>query len=248
MTESVAGERLLELTDFVAGYRGVAVVHGITLDVGAGEVVALLGPNGAGKTTTLLTASGLLPRLGGSARVLGADQPLGRRRDTTRRSLALVSRGMAHVPEDRALFFGLTGREHLRLAARRGDRDAIEQALAPFPALSAIIDRRAGLMSGGEQQMLALARALAGRPKLLMIDELSLGLAPIIVEQLLPQVRAIATESGVGVLLVEQHAHAALAVADRAYVMVGGRIHHLGPAATLAADAAILASAYLGEG
>lgn len=237
---------LLELTDFVAGYRGVAVVHGIDLQVGVGEVVALLGPNGAGKTTTLLTASGLLPRLGGSAHILGVDQPPGRRRDTTRRALALVGRGLAHVPEDRALFFGLTGREHLRLAAKRGDQDAIDRALAPFPALAAILDRKAGLMSGGEQQMLALARALAGRPRLLMIDEMSLGLAPIIVEQLLPQVRAIATDSGVGVLLVEQHAHAALAVADRAYVMVGGRIRHAGAADALAADPDLLASAYLG--
>ena len=126
-------------------------------------------------------------------------------------------------------------------------RDAIDLALTPFPALRDIIDRRAGLMSGGEQQMLALARALAGRPRLLMIDELSLGLAPIIVEQLLPQVRTLATDVGIGVLLVEQHASAALAAADRAYVMVGGRIRHAGPAQALAGDTDLLAAAYLGE-
>jgi branched-chain amino acid transport system ATP-binding protein len=239
-------EGVLELRGFSAGYRGVPVVHDIDLRVDAGEVVALLGPNGAGKTTTLLTASGLLPRIGGTARVLGADQPPGRTRDTTRIALALVRRGVAHVPEDRALFFGLTGREHLRLAARRRDHEAIELALAPFPALAAIIDRRAGLMSGGEQQMLALARALAGRPKLLMIDELSLGLAPRVIDQLLPLVRTIAKDSGAGVLLVEQNAHAALAVADRAYVIVGGRISDLGAAGELAADTQRLAVTYLG--
>jgi len=246
MSAPTVHESVLELHDFSAGYRGVPVVHDIDLRVDAGEVVALLGPNGAGKTTTLLTASGLLPRIGGTARVLGADQPFGRRRDATRIALALVRRGMAHVPEDRALFFGLTGREHLRLAARRGDAEAIEHALAPFPALAAIIDRRAGLMSGGEQQMLALARALAGRPKLLMIDELSLGLAPRVIEQLLPLVRTIARDSGVGVLLVEQNAHAALAVADRAYVIVGGRISDMGAASDLAADTQRLAVTYLG--
>jgi len=246
MSAPAVHEPVLELHDFSAGYRGVPVVHDIDLRVDAGEVVALLGPNGAGKTTTLLTASGLLPRIGGTARVLGADQPLGRPRDTTRIALALVKRGVAHVPEDRALFFGLTGREHLRLAARPRDREAIEHALTPFPALAAIIDRRAGLMSGGEQQMLALARALAGRPKLLMIDELSLGLAPRVIEQLLPLVRSIAHDSGVGVLLVEQNAHAALAVADRAYVLVGGHISDLGPPGDLATDTQRLAVTYLG--
>ena len=237
---------MLDLRGFSAGYRGVPVVHDIDLHVDAGEVVALLGPNGAGKTTTLLTATGLLPRIGGKAQVLGADQPLGRRRQTTKIALSLGRLGLAHVPEDRALFFGLTGREHLRLAAPRGDGEAIERALTPFPVLAAIIDRKAGLMSGGEQQMLALARALAGRPKLLMIDELSLGLAPLIIEQLLPLVRAVARELRVGVLLVEQHPHAALSIADRAYMILAGRIEYAGPASDLAADSKRLASTYLG--
>ncbi len=241
-------DAVLDLRGFSAGYRGVPVVHEIDLHVGAGEVVALLGPNGAGKTTTLLTTSGLLPRLAGTARVVGADQPLGRRRQATKIAVALGRRGLAHVPEDRALFYGLTGREHLRLAAPRGDGEAIERALAPFPTLAKIIDRRAGLMSGGEQQMLALARALAGRPKLLMVDELSLGLAPLIIEQLLPLVRTVARELGVGVLLVEQHPHAALSIADRAYMIVGGRIEYVGPASDLAADTERLAATYLGAG
>ncbi|MEP6623084.1 MAG: ATP-binding cassette domain-containing protein [Acidimicrobiia bacterium] len=229
-----------------AGYEGVAVVHDVDLHVQAGEVVALLGANGAGKTTTLLTLSGLIPRLGGEVDVLGVSQARSSRRTAARHALMLVRRGVRHVPEDRALFFGLTGREHLRLAAPPRDRGAIERALAPFPVLEAIIDRRAGLMSGGEQQMLAIARALVGQPQLLMIDEMSLGLAPIVVEQLLPTVAGIAREHGIGVLLVEQHVHAVLAVADRAYVMAQGRISAEGSAANLAADPARLAGWYLG--
>ena len=238
--------RALELRQLVAGYRGVAVVHDVDLHVEAGEVVALLGANGAGKTTTLLTISGLLPRLGGDIQILGMPQPRSTRRNAAAQALALVRRGVAHVPEDRALFFGLTGREHLRLAARRGEHAAVEQALEHFPALIPIIDRRAGLMSGGEQQMLAIARALVGRPQLLMIAELCLGLAPIIVETLLPAVAGIARESGIGVLLVEQHVNAVLAVADRAYVLAQGHVSVSGSARELAADPALLAARYLG--
>ena len=236
----------LAIRRLVAGYRGVAVVHDVDLHVDAGEVVALLGANGAGKTTVLLTVSGLLPRIDGDIEVLGTPQPRSTRRNAATQALALARRGVAHVPEDRALFFGLTGSEHLRLAAKRGDRYAIDQALSHFPALATIIDRRAGLMSGGEQQMLAIARALVGRPQLLMIDELSLGLAPIIVESLLPAVAGIAREAGIGVLLVEQHVNAVLAVADRAYVLAQGRISVSGSARELAANPALLAARYLG--
>jgi branched-chain amino acid transport system ATP-binding protein len=236
---------LLELRGVSAGYAGIAVVHDVDLHVAPGEVVALLGPNGAGKTTTLLTVSGLLPRLGGRLEVFGEPQPLGGR-VARRRARALARAGLAHVPEDRALFFRLSGREHLRLAARRGDTEAVDDAVAPFRILRDVIDRRAGLLSGGEQQMLAIARALAARPRLLMVDELSLGLAPIVVEELLPLVRDLARERSVGILLVEQHVTAALAVADRAYVMVRGRIEAEGPAAELAADPARLRRAYLG--
>lgn len=247
MTAVAPSAPLLALRDLTAGYRGVAVVHGIDLEVRAGEIVALLGPNGAGKTTTLKTVSGLLPRLGGAIDVLG-EQPAVARRLRASAVVGLTRKGLAHVPEERALFYGLTGRQHLRLAQRRGDREAVDAALAPFPALAAIIDRPAGLMSGGEQQMLAIARALVARPKLLMIDELSLGLAPIIVAQLLDLVRGIARDSGVGVLLVEQHVDATLAIADRAYVLVRGTVMAAGSAADLAADPGALAQSYLGPG
>lgn len=241
-----ATEPLLRLRGMSAGYGGVAVVHDLDLHVGAGEVVALLGANGAGKTTTLLTVSGLLQRLAGELTVLGVEPPMGGRFAREKVALALVRKGLAYVPEDRALFFGLSGREHLRLAARRGDGEAIELALEPFPALAAIIDRRAGLLSGGEQQMLAIARALATRPRLLLIDEMTLGLAPIIVEQLLPRVAATARSTGVGMLLVEQHVKAVLTVADRAYVMVQGRIATSGQASEMNADSQELAARYLG--
>ncbi len=236
---------LLALIDLTAGYRGVPVVRNLDLEVRAGEIVALLGPNGAGKTTTLKTISGLLPRISGTIEVLG-ETSAATRRMRSKAVVALARRGLAHVPEERALFYGLSGRAHLRLAARRGDSSAVTDALAPFPALTAILDRPAGLMSGGEQQMLAIARALVARPKLLMIDELSLGLAPIIVEQLLTMVRDIARNTAVGVLLVEQHVDATLAIADRAYVLVRGEVSAHGPADELAADPARLAQSYLG--
>ena len=162
-------------------------------------------------------------------------------------ALAARRRGLAYVPEDRALFFGLTAREHLRLAAKKHDTEAIDLALEPFPALRAIIDRKAGSMSGGEQQMLAVARALAARPVALMIDELSLGLAPIVVERLLPMVRDVCDRTGIGVLLVEQHVNAALAIADRAAVMVRGEITLSGSAESLRRDPQALANAYLGN-
>ena len=192
---------LLLATQLRCGYRDVEVVHGIDISVHAGEVVALLGPNGAGKSTTLATIAGLLRPLGGELNVLDklTTTPRRRRRNmtasTASNALEARSLGLGYVPEDRALFFGLTAREHLRLAAprRKGVNagDAVEAALAPFPPLREILDRKAGSMSGGEQQMLALARALVARPKMLMIDELSLGLAPIIVERLLPMVRSM---------------------------------------------------------
>jgi branched-chain amino acid transport system ATP-binding protein len=237
---------LVAVHNLRAGYNDVEVVHGVTIEVHAGEVVALLGPNGAGKTTTLSTIAGLLPRLGGDCAILGATQPAGSRRRVVSAALRLRARGLAYVPEDRALFFGLTGRQHLRLAARRGDHEAIDAAVEPFPALRAILDRKAGLMSGGEQQMLAVARALASRPKVLMVDELSLGLAPIVVEQLLPLMRDVCRDQGLGVLLVEQHVNAALSTADRAYVMVRGEISIAASAADLLRDSTALSDAYLG--
>jgi branched-chain amino acid transport system ATP-binding protein len=234
-----------------AGYDGVAVVHGLDLTVDAGEVVALLGANGAGKTTTLLTVAGLLPPIDGTLIVLEevAHDEHGRgrhvRRSALTRTWRRARRGVALVPEDRGLFPGLTVREHLRLV--RGGRDAATRAFDLFPALAPLADRPAGLLSGGEQQMLALGRALVRGPRLLMVDEMSLGLAPIIVERLLPMLRTIASETGAGVLLVEQHVPMALAVADRAVVMSRGRAVASGTAAELAARPEVLEASYLGE-
>ena len=234
-----------------AGYEGVAIVHDLDLTVDAGEVVALLGANGAGKTTTLLTIAGLLPPIDGTLIVLDevAHDEHGRgrhvRRSALTRTWRRARRGVALVPEDRGLFPGLTVREHLRLA--HAGRDAATRAFDLFPALAPLADRPAGLLSGGEQQMLALGRALVRGPRLLMVDEMSLGLAPIIVERLLPMLRTIATETGAGVLLVEQHVPMALAVADRAVVMSRGRAVASGTAAELAARPEVLEASYLGE-
>jgi branched-chain amino acid transport system ATP-binding protein len=245
----MSGHRVLDVEQLVAGYEGIPVVHGIDLHVSAGEVVALLGANGAGKTTTLLTISGVLPTLGGRIEVLDETAPR-RRRVRPAEVARRARRGVAHVPEDRGLFFDLTAAENLRLGRPRGrgapDPLPMEQVLEWFPALRDVLDRRAGLLSGGEQQMLALARAVLGRPRLLMVDEMSLGLAPIIVDHLLPVLRSIALELDAGVLLVEQHVALVLAVSDRAYLLDRGRVLVSGAAAELAARTDLLESGYLG--
>ena len=245
----MSAERLLDARGLVAGYAGIPVVHGVDLFVDAGEVVALLGANGAGKTTTLLTVSGVLPVIDGSVTVLGEQQPL-RRRARPGEVAARARSGVAHVPEDRGLFFDLTTAENLRLGRPRGrsapDPLPMEQVLEWFPALRDVMHRRAGLLSGGEQQMVALARAVLGRPRLLMVDEMSLGLAPIIVDHLLPVLRSIAQELGAGVLLVEQHVALVLAVSDRAYLMDRGTILASGPASELAERSDLIESGYLG--
>ena len=233
---------LLEVSNLASGYGGVAVIRDVNLYVSPGEVVALLGPNGAGKTTTLLTTSGLLKPLEGNIDVLGSPTNFGAPHRTARR-------GLAHVPEDRSLFFGLTVQENLRLGLRgkRSDQQAgYDAALELLPALRPLMNRRAGLLSGGEQQMLAMARALVSNPKMLLVDEMSLGLAPIIVERLLPIVRDIADETGAGVLIVEQHVHLALEVADRGYVMSHGEIVLEGTASDLMERQDLLEASYLG--
>ena len=228
----------LEISGLSAGYGGVAVVRDLSLSVHGGEVVVLLGPNGAGKTTTLLTVSGLLPIITGDVRVLG--------RSVTNRAVHKIARsGLAHVPEDRSLFFQLTVAENLRLGTARGNSE-VARALHYFPALEALMDRRAGLLSGGEQQMLAMGRALTVPPKLLIVDELSLGLAPIIVERLLPVLRDVANETGAGVLLVEQHVDLALAIADRAYVLSHGDLVLAHDAQHLREHRHLLEASYVG--
>jgi branched-chain amino acid transport system ATP-binding protein len=235
----MSGSTLLSVRGLRAGYDGLPVVRNLDLHVDEGEVVALLGPNGAGKTTSLLTISGVLATLSGEVRLFGTSTK-------GRRPHHLARQGLGHVPEDRALFFQLTVRDNLRLGrVGRGRKTKVDRALELFPALEPLLDRRAGLLSGGEQQMLALGRALLGRPKLLMVDEMSLGLAPIVVDRLLPVLRTIATESGCGVLLVEQHVHKALRVADRAVVLNHGDVVMSGTASELVAVGDRVAFSYL---
>jgi branched-chain amino acid transport system ATP-binding protein len=232
-------EAALELSSLTAGYDRAPVVRDLSLSVASGEVVALIGANGAGKTTTLRTISGLVKPMGGFVRLDGAD--LAGVSPTSR-----VRRGIVHVPQGRGIFFGLTVAEHLRLDGL-SDRAAHEGAFVHFPALRDLAGRRAGLLSGGEQQMLAIARALCRQPRVLLLDELSLGLAPVIVERLLPVVREFASTHGTAVLLVEQHVHLALEIADRGYVLSHGELVASDSAERLRADTALLRASYLGE-
>ena len=230
---------LLALEGLTAGYDQAPVIRGLDLTVGAGEVVGLLGANGAGKTTTLRVISGLVRPLQGRLRFGGLDlagvSPTQRAR-----------RGIVHVPEGRGIFYGLTVAEHFRLGFR-GERPDEESAYAHFPKLEELRTRRVGLLSGGEQQMLAVGRALARKPRLLLLDELSLGLAPVIVESLLPVVREYAQATDCGVLLVEQHVQLALEVADRGYVLSHGEVVLHERVEALRADRQLLIASYLGE-
>jgi branched-chain amino acid transport system ATP-binding protein len=241
-TSAPASGHALVVRDLFAGYQQVPVVRELNLEVRPGEVVALLGPNGAGKTTTLETIAGLNRPISGTVELSGEN--IG---GTPAHLLA--RRGLALVPEGRALFPGLTVREHLRLAGKRGrgvdSRE--EELLEMLPELRKCLARKAGLLSGGEQQMLAVGRALVTRPRLLLVDEMSLGLAPVIVERLLPILRRAADELGASVLFVEQHVALALEISDRAYVLTHGRIRLEGAAAALRERRELLAASYLGE-
>jgi branched-chain amino acid transport system ATP-binding protein len=228
---------LLELTGIRACYGRIEVLHGVDLVVPRGEVVALLGPNGAGKTTTLLVATGQHPAVAGCVHVAGRHVNGARPED-------LARLGLCTIPEGRGIFRNLTVRENLRMASYRGvpEAEVMERAVARFPRLGERIGQVAGTLSGGEQQMLAMARGLATDPALLIIDELSMGLAPLIVSELYEIVAGIARE-GVSILVVEQFARTVLGVADRAVIMQHGNVVAAGIPSELEAE---LSAAYLG--
>lgn len=224
---------VLRLNSVSAGYGHVTVINDIDLRVDAGQVVALIGPNGAGKSTTLYAAAGHIGATSGTIDMFGAP--------TTATMAQRVRNGLAIVTDDRSVFHQLTVRENLRLG--RGD---IDTALSLFPELEPHLGRRTGLLSGGQQQMLGVGRALAMRPTLLLADEISLGLAPLIVRRLMRALQDAAHEQNTGVLVVEQSARLALEVADYAYVLSHGRIVAEGSGAELLKDIGSLESAYLG--
>lgn len=237
MSEHSASEPLLELSQIRAAYGRIEVLHGVDLVVPAGKVVALLGPNGAGKTTTIGVCSGLISPTGGSLVIAG-------RRVNGASAGQLARAGVCTIPEGRGVFPNLTVRENLEMMTYTGQSlSTIEEiAYGRFPRLSERRSQLAGTMSGGEQQMLALARGLATNPALLLLDELSMGLAPMIVEELYGTVRSVA-EEGVSILVVEQFARTVLGVAHLAAIMLHGKVTRVGSPEELESE---LSAAYLG--
>lgn len=223
--------------DAVSVSRGAgAVISDVSLTVNGGEVLALVGPNGAGKTSLIESVSGVTPHSAGTITLDG--EPI----DKLSR-VARARRGIVHIEQGRAVFPSLTVRENISLTARTTAE--LDAAIAQFPELEKRIDSPTALLSGGEQQMVVLARAFAAKPRILLIDEMSLGLAPVVFLRLMPIVRSIA-ESGVGVLLVEQFTQLALGLAREAVVVAGGRVSFQGTSAELSADPQLLHRAYLG--
>jgi branched-chain amino acid transport system ATP-binding protein len=236
-------EPLLALSKLEVAYGGIQAVKGIDLHVDQGELVCLIGANGAGKTTTLKGICGLLPVKSGTILYAGEDV-------TGHRSFTLVQRGLAMVPEGRGVFGGLTIEENLAMGAytrndHAGVKADVERVFDLFPRLRERRRQTAGTLSGGEQQMLAMGRALMSRPKLLLLDEPSMGLAPLMVQKVFETIVTVAKE-GVTILLIEQNAKLALEVSRRGYVMESGEITLEGEAASLLHDPAVRA-AYLGE-
>ncbi|MBK8118804.1 MAG: ABC transporter ATP-binding protein [Sulfuritalea sp.] len=240
------GKPILEVSSLCVSYGKVEALHQASLTVGAGQIVTVIGPNGAGKTTLLNAIMGLLPKTRGDIRFLGEPQP---EIEVER----MVAGGMSLVPESRALFGGMSVADNLQLGAfmrhRRGHRDhpeTMEQVFNIFPRLRERREQEAGTLSGGERQMLAVGRALMAKPRLLLLDEPSLGLAPLIVKEIF-RVIADLRQTGVAILLVEQNARAALQVADYGYVLELGEIALEGAAPELADDPKVIES-YLGLG
>jgi len=231
---------LLQVNSLTTGHNGVAVVHDVNLMVESGEVVALLGANGAGKTTLLHTIAGLLPTINGT--VFFNDQPV-----TGLSTHQIVRQGLSLLPENRGIFYQLTVAENLRLYKRQGGAVKVEEVFDYFPALKPLVERKAGLLSGGEQQMLSLGCRFIADPKLMLIDEMSLGLAPIIFQRMLPVLTQFAADRGVGVLLVEQHVHLALKSSSRAYVLNRGELTFSGTANALQNQRQFLESNYMGS-
>ena len=234
---------MLEVRDLQVYYAMIHAIKGISFDVNQGEVIALIGANGAGKTTTLHTITGLLAPKSGSVLFEGKDI-------TKVPAHKIVSMGMAHVPEGRRVFAELSVYENLKMGAyTRKDKKEIEESLANvykrFPRLEERKNQMAGTLSGGEQQMLAMGRALMSKPKIILMDEPSMGLSPIFVNEIFDIIRAV-SESGTTVLLVEQNAKKALSISDRAYVLETGTITMSGKAKDLLEDEAVK-KAYLGE-
>jgi len=244
VNQAVDTSQVLRLDNLTVARGGRAVVRDVSLEIPQGEVTTLLGPNGAGKSSLVLAVAGVLPAESGSIKV-GDDELVGRRPEKIRAA------GVAVVPEGRRLLPDLTVDDNLQVATYSLPNSAARErrgyALELFPELQARLDARARSLSGGEQQMVVLAQALVSQPKFILIDELSLGLAPVVLKRLIPTIRTIA-ESGVGVLLIEQFATVALGLANRAYVMEGGDIEFSGLASELRDNPELLQSAYLLRG
>jgi branched-chain amino acid transport system ATP-binding protein len=244
VNHAVATSEVLRLDGLTVARAGRAVVRDVSLEIPQGEVTTLLGPNGAGKSSLVLAVAGVLPAERGSIKV-GDDELVGRRPEKIRAA------GVAVVPEGRRLLPDLTVDDNLQVATYSlpsgAARERRAYALELFPELQARLEARGRSLSGGEQQMVVLAQALVSQPKFILIDELSLGLAPVVLKRLIPTIRTIA-ESGVGVLLIEQFATVALGLANRAYVMEGGDIQFSGLASELREKPELLQSAYLLRG